>query len=235
MSIDQRHKLYLQGKTREDEIVDLILSSSDHPIKEIFKEVQSYRSRQIHRQYLEAGLLSISDENQLTELVDMLGMSEAVIRLYKDMYFDISFQDKLTKLELAEVCKNREEASLRLWCISLGPQFLAWRLGKKTDISPVEGLREIFNTCIFKSKEAIFNANASVASRESTKWVKLSIEVGKLLKTWVMDSSAAKQDLEIALKEVIPEFDSIEDLDGFDTSILVKNDLIEEETANSSD
>jgi hypothetical protein len=77
----------------------------------------------------------------------------------------------------------------------------------------------MFSTCIFKSKEAMFNKNDSGASIESTKWVKLSIDIARLLKVWVIDSEGAKADLELALKEVMPNFKSIDDLEDFGDSL----------------
>ena len=118
------------------------------------------------------------------------------------------------------------EALMKMWTLTQGLDFLSWRLGKKVSISPVEGLVDLFSTCMFKSKEAMFNSSTTDTSKESTKWVKLSTDIARLLKLWVMDSEAAKRDLVIAIREVIPEFSSLE-------SIL--NEVIESESSESSE
>jgi len=103
---------------------------------------------------------------------------------------------------------------LSFWALSQGLSFIAWRLGNRVDISPVEGLQDLFTTCIFKSKEAMFNGNASEASKESTKYIKLAMDLARLIKIWVLDSAAAKHDIEIALREVMPEFRGLDSLEA---------------------
>ena len=66
----------------------------------------------------------------------------------------------------------------------------------------------------------MFNSSSTDASRESTKWTKLSTDIARLLKMWVMDSNEAKKDLEIAIREVLPEFD------GLDSVLENPEDLI---------
>ena len=126
--------------------------------------------------------------------------------------------DRLSKIEHIDRVKKEgrdwttNEALMKMWTLTQGLDFLAWRLGKRVSISPVEGLVDLFSTCMFKSKEAMFNPSVSDTSRESTKWVKLSTDIARLLKLWVMDSSAARRDLEIAIREVVPEFGSLDAL-----------------------
>jgi hypothetical protein len=115
-------------------------------------------------------------------------------------------------MELLDV-SDRAEAALKLWALSQGLTFIAWRMGRQVQVSPVEGLQDLFTTCIYKAKEAIFSGNVSEASKESTKWVKLSMDIARLLKIWVMDSAAAKKDIELALQEVVPDFEGLDSLD----------------------
>ena len=39
------------------------------------------------------------------------------------------------------------------------------------------------------------------------------MDIARLIKIWVLDSAAAKADLEMALREVIPDFEGIDKLD----------------------
>jgi hypothetical protein len=66
---------------------------------------------------------------------------------------------------------------------------------------------------VYRSKEAFFNKNNSEASKEAIKWSKMSLDVARLIKLWVMDSSAARKDLELALDRVTPDFGDVSDLD----------------------
>ncbi|MNY25054.1 hypothetical protein D3C86_1588110 [compost metagenome] len=85
-------------------------------------------------------------------------------------------------------------------------------MGKQIQISPVDGLVDLFTTCMYKSKEAMFTSNPQEASKEATKWVKLSIDISRLLKLWTMDAGAAKREIELAIKEVIPEFQGLDSI-----------------------
>jgi hypothetical protein len=105
------------------------------------------------------------------------------------------------------------ERTLKMWSLSQGLNFISWRIGNQVDISPVEGLQDLFTTCIYKSKEAMFNGNATEASKESTKYIKLAMDLARLLKVWIMDSAAAKADIEIALRSVNPSFRGLDTLE----------------------
>lgn len=78
-------------------------------------------------------------------------------------------------------------------------------------MSPVEGMQKLFNICFYKAKEAMFSPSTSEEGKESQKWVKLSTDIARLIKMWVSDHDAARKDLEVALEQITPEFDSIED------------------------
>lgn len=165
----------------------------------------------LRRCYIEAGLLASSNTDEVALILDM---DPEVIGTYSKIYYDVSEFDRIDKMSMIELSDNEDEKSLKLWAVSQGIDFLAWRLGKNTNISAVEGLSELFSDCIFKSKEALFNENASIASRESTKWVKLSIDIARLLKIWITDNKAASKDIKMALKRVVPDFMAISDLDS---------------------
>ena len=144
------------------------------------------------------------------------------LKFYYDFFFDISDWDRLEKIEHIEKLghKNKNEALLKMWTLTQGLDFLAWRLGKKVSISPVEGLIDLFSTCMFRSKEAMFNGAGTEAGEQSIKWTKQSTDIARLLKSWVMDSNQAKKELEIAIREVVPEFEGLDALLQEDQNVL---------------
>jgi hypothetical protein len=196
--------------------VDRLLEDKEGREYKLYLEAKVLNGSKLKKSYIEACMLASTD---LPKIAGLLEIPLPVIEVYSKIFYDVAGLDRLSKLELVEICRDRDETNLKLWALSLGLDFIAWRLGYYTSISPVEGLNEMFSTCIFKSKEAMFNKNDSGASIESTKWVKLSIDIARLLKVWVIDSEGAKADLELALKEVMPNFKSIDDLEDFGDSL----------------
>lgn len=206
MAADKRALLVKKGVTGADPLVDGVLSGD----RELFDKATALKVSTTKRPYVEACLLATQD---LGEIAALLEIDEEVLQTYADFYYDTQGLDKLSRLELLAV-PDKQEGLLKIWAFSQGLDFIAWRLGHRVNISPVDGLQELFTTCIMKSKEAMFSGNASEESKEATKWVKLSLDLARLLKVWVMDTDAAKADIEMALREVIPDFegfDSIQD------------------------
>lgn len=205
---DWRSKLLETKTTGVDAFVDSFLEG---PPSEVLQQVHYIRSNSFLKMYLEASLMATSDFGHISEVLDI---PDIIIQTYAKIYYDIEGWNRLQKLSLMDNVSNPEERTLKIWSLSQGLDFIAWRLGKKVEITALDGLTALFNDCIYKSKEAIFNENASSASKESVKWVKLSIEIAKLLKIWVMDSKAASKDIELALKEINPNFEDFESFKG---------------------
>lgn len=194
-----------------DSFVDEVIEDADGKYSSLYEKTKALNKSKVKKSYVESCLLASNDLEKISRLLEI---PEKVLWFYRKIFFDVLDIDRLTKLEHIDTLRDKNEANMKLWALSLGLDFLAWRLGHQVNISPVEGLNDLFSTCIYKSKEAVFNQNASDASKESTKWVKLSLDIARLLKIWVMDSEGARKDLELALQEVIPSFKSLDDLDG---------------------
>jgi len=192
-----------------DPIVDAILASADSIDFKLYKQSLELHKSPTKKNYLESSLLASKDMLQISELLEL---PLDLVTMYRDIFYNVTDLDKLSKLELLDI-PDQAEKGMKTWALSQGLEFVSWRLGNKVSISPVEGLKDLFSTCIFKSKEALFSGNVSDSSRESTKWVKLSMDIARLIKIWVLDSAAAKADLEMALREVIPDFEGIDKLD----------------------
>jgi hypothetical protein len=114
-------------------------------------------------------------------------------------------------MEVIEDAKTPDEKGMKIWALSQGLDFVAWRLGKAVTINPTEGLQELFTLAVYKSKEALFSGNATESSKAATTWTKLSMDLARILKAWVSDSEAARSDIELALKSIDPDFQ------GFDS------------------
>lgn len=208
---NERTKLVDREILGEDNEVDEILNSPESPLAKLYVEAKKINKSKLKKGYVEAALLC---EEELERVSEVLELNIEVLRTYRDFFFDVIGIDRLSKIEHIENIPkaDRAEMLLKMWALSHGLDFISWRLGHKVSLSPVEGLNDLFSTCIYKSKEAMFNSSNSEASKESAKWAKLSTDIARLLKLWVMDSSGAKKDLEIAIREVVPEFVGIDSL-----------------------
>ena len=217
-----KHRLIFNGKIGEDARVDEIISQPTGPLALLYRKAEVLNKNKLKKGYLESSLIC---SNNIKDIASILEVSEELLEVYAEFFFDVKDIDRLSKIDHIEGLKDKNEALLKMWALSHGLDFIKWRLGYRISISPVEGLHDLFSTCIYKSKEAMFNNSNTEAAKESTKWAKLSTDIGRLLKLWVLDSSAAKKDLEIAIREVVPDFDG---LDG-----LLEDDKIVQQLADS--
>lgn len=209
MSVELRARLIRNNRTGFDPLVDAVLSSNTSPEYLLYAKALAINKSPVKRGYLEAALLACDD---LPRICALLEMPLELCTMYRDVFYDVTGLDKLSKLELLDV-PDQADKSMKTWALSQGLEFLSWRLGNLVEISPIEGLQDLFATCVYKSKECLFSGNASEASKEAVKWTKLSMDLARLLKMYVLDSAAAKSDLEMALKEVIPDFEGLDSLD----------------------
>jgi hypothetical protein len=213
MSFVNARAILLRKRTLgTDPLVDTILKDDNCTEAQLYAQAKRINESPLKKGYVESSLLTCDDLPQISELLEI---PLPVLTMYRDVYYEVTGLDKLSKMELLD-CRDKNEAQMKLWALSQGMPFIAWRLGKQITISPVEGLQDLFTTCIYKAKEAMFNGNISEASKESTKWTKLSMDIARLLKLWVLDSAAAKKDIELALMEVVPEFKGLDSLDDPD-------------------
>ena len=212
MTVDARARLVKSKSSGVDLLVDKILTEGSPESSNYSKAVKLNKSV-LKRSYLESCLLASQDIGRISELLEI---PEDLIVLYKDVFFDVWELDKLSKLELID-CNDKNEGLMKLWALHQGLDFIAWRLGNPVNINPTQGLQDLFSTCIMKSKEAMFSGNATAESAEATKWVKLSMDIARLLRNWVMDSEGARRDIELALKETNPDFEGFDTLPGFNS------------------
>lgn len=188
-------------------LVDDILDNPEGENARLFEKARPLNETDIKRRFIEACILASPNFEEISEVLDI---EEDLLRFYSKIYYDLDGLDRLDKLQLANV-RNKEESALKLWGLTEGLNFLAWRLGKRTEVTaPLDGLKQLFDTCLYKAKEAFFNSNVTKASQESAKWVKLSMDVARLLKAWSTDGNEAQKDLEIRVREVVATFPSVD-------------------------
>lgn len=152
-----------------------------------------------YRSYIESALLASDDLNAISSI---FGVEVDLVEFYARCFYNVVGLSPLQKARLVEVCENPLEKNMKMWGLSQGLKFLAWRLGLKVELSPLEGMYSIYADSFFKAKEAFFNPNAAEASKEAAKWSKQAFEAAKIIKSWVSDVDAAKKDLELALEAV---------------------------------
>lgn len=214
MSVRARAALVRSKTSGSDPLVDKILTEGSAEA-ELYTRSLAINKSKIKKSYVESSLLATKNTKTIA---DLLGIDLELIEFYRDVFYDVGDLDKLSRLELIEV-DDQNERLMKLWAISQGLEFIAWRLGENVTINPVEGLQDLFSTCIMKSKEAMFSGNGSEVSKNSTAWVKLSMDIARLLRNWVMDNEGARKDIELALRESNPEFEgfaSLQELDSTD-------------------
>lgn len=204
-----KYSLIKSKTTGVDPVVDSILSREGIEAA-LFPKVAAIFNSPLKKGYVEACLIASRDFDLISEIIEV---PVDVLSLYKYLCFDIQDFDKLSLLEIVDKADNPSEKSMKLWALSQGLDFISWRLGKNVNLNPVEGLQELFTLSVFKSKEALFSSNAAESSKEATKWTKLSMDLARLLKVWVMDSGLAKKDIELALESIDPEFKGFDALD----------------------
>jgi hypothetical protein len=210
-SENEKARLVRNSKKGLDPKVDDIIDNPDGHLAKLHAKALSYWENKLRKSYIESARMATDDVKEIARVVEI---PEELLAFYYEFFFDISDWDRLDKIEHIEKQghKHKSEALLKMWTLTQGLDFLAWRLGKKVSISPVEGLVDLFSTCMFRSKEAMFNGAGTEAGDQSIKWTKQATDIGRLLKLWVMDSAAAKKDLEIAIREVVPDFGGLDEL-----------------------
>ena len=207
MSVNARELLAKSKTIGADPFVDKVLTEGS-PEAVLYAKAKALRSSPLKKMYVEACLLASQDFERIAEITEL---DINVIVMYGLMFYDTVGLDKLSKMELLEV-PERQEQLLKLWALHQGLEFLAWRLGMKTEISPIQGLQELFSTAMYKAKEACFSGNATEESKAAAASTKLSMDLARLLKAYTSDGNQAKKDLQLALEEVIPNFSGFPDM-----------------------
>lgn len=192
---------------------------SENDELEVFHLLSDVRKSPFQRMYLEACLLTQAPRE---EIADTLGYPLSVVQTYQDKDYPVASGSKMRKLEHIHSIPDTEERNLKLWALTQGMSWIRWRLGLGAEVSPVDGLQMLLPDCVYKAKQAFFEANGTIDDAEARKWTMVSLAVSRQVKAWVTDKKGLLEDLELALKQVdaadadIPTFADVQD----DKSIL---------------
>lgn len=158
---------------------------------------------------LECALLT---EETNEKIADILGRSVSSIEEARKG-FEPSRYDRLEKLQYVTEIKDKTERAYKMWALSNGVKFIQWKLGLVPNVDPVVALQQLFTDTLMKSRESVFLSSSAEESVEAVKWTNLALQLGKLLKSWTVDTDKATLDLKIALTgTVLADFPSLEDL-----------------------
>ena len=208
--LNAKYKLIKSKTLGQDDRVDAIISNLDPELTLLYNKALTLNISNLKRSYINSALLA---EKDLSKISILLEIPLEVIEIYEEFFFNVTELDKLSKLEYIETVEDTREKTLNLWSLGCGNlSFLSWRMGNKTTISPIENLQEIHAMTAWKAKEALYSSNTAESSKEAIKWSKLSVDTARLVKAFVMDTDAAKQDLALAIAEVVPNFMGLDQL-----------------------
>lgn len=205
-----RHNLVKNKTLGADPLVDAVLTKnpdgSESETAARYELAKVLFLSPIKKNYIDASFMATDNVKEISDLLDI---PAEILEAYRQFFFNIEGYNKLSKLELLENYDSQGK-DLLTWAMASGLTFLAWRLGKPSDVNPVAGLKELFSLALYKAKEAAFGADTN----DTVKWAKMATDMSRLLKAWTMDSQAAKNDIEIALARVEPIFPSFGGLEA---------------------
>jgi hypothetical protein len=192
---------------------------SENDELEVFHLLSEVRKSPFQRMYLEACLLT---QAPLEDIADTLGYPLSVVQLYLERDYRVASASKMRKLEHIHSISDPEERNLKLWALTQGLSWVKWRLGLGSEVSPVNGLQMLLPDCVYKAKQAFFEANGTIDDAEARKWTMVSLAVSRQVKAWVTDKKDLLEDLELALKQIDAEDADIPNLSdiGDDPSLL---------------
>lgn len=194
MDIRRIAKLIEKGQRGLDDVADLFLAEQKE--EAVQETLDLYRDAR-RRIYIEAALMGTED---LSRIVEIFGFPISVVRLYELAFFNMREVSRLDRLLHVESCEDEYEKNLKRWSMTQGVEFLAWRLGLKVELVPVDVVTTLQADCYFKAKEAFFNPNSAEASKEAMKWTRLAAQLSGVVKSWVSNNKEAMQDIELALQ-----------------------------------
>lgn len=214
-----RHLLVKDSTTGKDPLVDAVLAKTEDGSESMaaskYEGAKMLWLSPVKRNYLDAALIATDD---LTDVSSTLDIPLDVVTTYRDFFFNVTGSNRLNKLALIEEYEPAGK-DLLVWAMASGTVFLRWRLGETININPIEGLKDMFSMASYKSKEAMLSSSGSISSLEAVKWTKLAMDLARLLKMYLLDTNAAKNDIELALGQLSPTFASFAGLDDDNPSI----------------
>lgn len=173
-------KTYIKiGKSADDDpglnrlILFLSKSSEDTLLSKAYNiYLNSYR-----KSWVESYLLCASVE----ETAKAFEMSIDIVRTYAEYFFDPSvFEDKLAKLEYVGQLQDGEERTRKHWAITLGKEYIDWRLGNVLQISSEEVTKKLLSDAYVMSRKSIIGDGSTPKDRaEAFRWAQLAAKLAE--------------------------------------------------------
>lgn len=217
MTFPQRRHLLVKAKTfGTDPLVDAVLTKNEDGSESMaaskYEAAKMLWLSPLKRNYVDAALIATEDLKEISETLDL---PHDIVTVYRDFFFNVAGFNRLSKLALIEEY-DADGKDLLVWALASGLVFIRWRLGEAVTLNPIEGLKDLFSLSMWKAKEAAFSSSGSSASSEAQKWMSQAVTISRLLKMYLLDSGAAKKDIELALSSIAPNFGSFANLDTQD-------------------
>ena len=196
-----RNWLMCRSTYGKDHLVDAILDG--HVDYSFLAESKNMYEDKLLKSYVEACLLATEDFDDISETLEV---DKHVIMLYHDLYYSVHDLSRIRKTQHLSKIEDNNERNLKQWSMTSGMDFIKWRLGLVTDKSAVDNIRQLQADAYFRSKEAFFSSNSTIASSEGLKWSKQAVILTKLLE------EMSRDDLEDASDDLGLELDRLTEL-----------------------
>lgn len=193
-----RNWLMRRSMRGHDGLVDAIL---DHHVEpQVLSECKDIYEDKLMKTYVEASLLATED---FEDISGALEIEEHVLRIYHDVYYAVHDLSRIRKTRHLSKIEDSDERNLKQWSMTNGMDFIKWRLGILTQQSTMDSIVQLQSDAYFRSKEAFFNSNGTVASVEGLKWSKQAVHLTRLI------ADLEEEDTEEASDELSLELDRL--------------------------
>jgi len=161
--------------------------------------------------YVEAYLL-VTD---VTSVAVALDMPTGVVQTYQEFFFDTDvFADKLQKYSYAHGLSDGPGKELKLLALTMGREFIDWRLGNTLSIRPDEVLSRLLTDSYAMAKIGMQSGMVtSKSAKEAYRWATLA---AKLADTLSRREAAEETDDIFEGLQVVPVFDEVDISDALD-------------------
>lgn len=206
-----RNWLLCRRMRGNDRLVDAILDG--YVEAQVMSECRDIYEDRLIKNYVEACLLATEDFDDISESLEV---DKHVLMIYHDVYYNVHNMSRIRKTRHLSKIEDNDERNLKQWSMTNGMDFIKWRLGLITKQSTMDNIVQLQSDAYFRSKEAFFNSNGTVASVEGLKWSKQAVHLTRLIADMdEEDSDEASDELTLQLDRLTEnniDLPGIEDL-----------------------
>lgn len=206
-SVAYRNWLLTRNTRGKDPLVDSALDGYIEAT--VLTEAKELNANPVTKLYVEACLLATTDFDEISEILEI---EPYTIQIYHDIYYDVHSLNRVQKVDHISEIADGDESKLKQWSLVNGLDFVKWRLGIIPTLSAKDSLEGLMADAYYRSKEAFFNGNSSVASREARHWSKHASDLAKQLALINIEGEDAGDSLELALSKITEDNNDIVDI-----------------------